>query len=61
MSSVVYLLLVMSTYDGGMTSQLIPQANIQQCQVNQKNLDGKILSYGRYVQKTKATCIVGVK
>ena len=61
MSSVVYLLLVISSYDGGMTSQLIPQANIQQCQVNQRNLDGKILSYGRIIQKAKATCIVGVK
>ena len=61
MSSMVYLLLVMSTFDGGMTSQLVHQANIQQCQINQKNLDGMILSYGGYVKKTKATCIVGVK
>ena len=61
MSNIVYLLLVMSTYEGGLTSQLVPQANIQQCQINQKNFDGKILYYGIYVQKTKATCIVGVK
>ena len=61
MNSMVYLLLVMGAFDGGITSQLVPQANIQQCQINQRNLDGKILSYGSYVQKTKATCIVGVK
>ena len=61
MNSMVYLLLVMGTFDGGITSQLVPQTNIQQCQINQRNLDGKILPYGSYVQKTKATCIVGVK
>ncbi len=61
MVNVVYLLLVMATRDGGMTSQLIPQSNMTQCQVNAKNLNGRELSNARYKTGVKATCIVGVK
>ena len=61
MVNVVYLLLVITSFDGGMTSQLIPQINMQQCKINKRNLDGKILANGRYIQEAKATCVVGVK
>ena len=61
MKSMVYLLVVITSFDGGMTSQLIPQIHMQQCQVNKRNLDGKVLANGRYIQKAKATCVEGVK
>ena len=61
MVNIVYLLLVMSTHDGGMTSQLIPQSNMAQCQVNVKNLKGRDGSYARHDAGIKATCIAGVK
>lgn len=37
MINVVYLVLVMSGGSSGVTSERIPQANIQQCEVNKKH------------------------
>lgn len=54
MMNVVYLVLVFASSSGKMTSQSIPQANMKQCQVNQKTYSGEYMVDGAY-------CIVGVK
>jgi len=50
----IYLILIFSS-GVGMTSQVIPQTNMQQCQVNVKNLGNKKTN-GDWVT---ATCVVG--
>lgn len=61
MQTIVYLILVM-TASTGVTTVAIPQANMQQCQINLKAQDHKKthdpLSSNIY---TTARCIVGVR
>lgn len=59
MINVVYLILVFTGGSGQMTSQAIPQANMQQCLVNAKH-QLKNDNLGRY-KTSRAFCIVGVK
>lgn len=62
MLNVVYLVLVMNTYGSAPTSQMIPQANMQQCMLNKKAYDGKEIKGSSITRNVdfRATCIVGV-
>lgn len=53
MINIVYLVLVLTNGTGGVASQVIPQANMAQCQANAKHYDG----VGRIID---THCIVGV-
>lgn len=63
MLNVVYLVLIMNSESAAITSQSIPQANMQQCLVNKKAYEEKSMkrkmgtSYEMYF---RASCIVGV-
>lgn len=52
MLNVVYLVLIMS-WNGGITTTSLPQANMQQCNVNRKH-------YMNDYNIMKAYCITGV-
>lgn len=63
MLNVVYLVLVMNTNSPAPTSQMIPQANMQQCVANLKAYDHKELKSATTTNndvQIRATCIVGV-
>lgn len=62
MLNVVYLVLVMNTNSPAPTSQMIPQANMQQCTLNKKAYDGKENKGSSTISTVeyRATCIVGV-
>lgn len=61
MLKVVYLVLVV-TSGRGVSIEKIPQANINQCQINAKSIsDVKHRSAGGYKVAYKAHCVVGVK
>ena len=62
MLNVVYLVLVMNTNSSAPTSQMIPQANMQQCILNKKAYDGKENEGSSTTRDVefRATCIVGV-
>lgn len=65
MINVVYLVIFL-VGGGGVTSQSIPQANMQQCQANAriyntgKNNDTLVSGYSRAATTQAAHCIVGV-
>lgn len=62
MINVVYLVLVFSGSNGGMmTSQLIPQANMKQCEINMNSYNDVSHRGIRAGYTTRAHCIVGVK
>lgn len=66
MINVVYLVIFM-VGGGGITSQSIPQANMQQCQANAriyntgKNSEMVVNNFGVGAKAQAAHCIVGVK
>ena len=63
MLNVVYLVLVMNTHSPAPTSQMIPQANMQQCMLNKKAYDRKELKSAITTAndvQIRATCFVGV-
>ena len=59
--NIIYLIIVFVSVNGNMTSQRIPQMNMQQCQVNVKNYSQKETNMGEGYNdhKTTAYCIVG--
>lgn len=60
MLNVVYLVLVMYSNDGVSTT-LVPQANMAQCQINAKNYgEIKYKGIGGGLVRSKAYCIAGV-
>lgn len=60
MINVVYLVLVITT-GKGVSVQNIPQANLKQCQINSRSLDGvSYKNHDNYIVEYKAHCIVGV-
>lgn len=62
MITIVYLLIVLSGTHDGVTSQAIPQTNMQQCQVNKKALDSKFIGNQRASNvEIKVLCISGIK
>lgn len=61
MINVVYLVLVF-TYDGAVTTTIVPQANMAQCQINAKNYPAKkIVKNSVRDIEVHVDCIVGVK
>lgn len=61
MVNVIYLILVLSSNDGGMNTVVIPQASASQCNANVARFNNKILSTTRYDKGAKAYCVAGVK
>lgn len=53
----MYLILIITTGGGNITSQTIPQANMKQCLINQKNFTGDKLEK----KEIQTLCIVGAK
>lgn len=61
MINVVYLVLVF-TYDRAVTTTIVPQANMDQCQINAKNYTvKKVVKNSVRDIEVHADCIVGVK
>lgn len=63
MLNVVYLVLIMNSESAAITSQSIPQANMQQCLVNKKAYEGKSMKGDigtSYEIHFRASCVVGV-